>query len=150
MPEKSFEELMNGYVNNQLTDEETKYFMALAQQPAYKEKIETYIGGLLHNRSVSGLSNDMQGQSVFQKIMSAAATQQEVPVRRMGLMKYAAVAAVLIAFLSLTYVWVVRSTEKNVTAKQQQRKPYKNDVLPGTQKALLTLADGSIIELDDA
>ncbi|HUP11350.1 MAG TPA: FecR domain-containing protein, partial [Niastella sp.] len=59
-------------------------------------------------------------------------------------------AAVLIAFLSLTYVWAVRSTEKKVTAKQQQRKPYKNDVLPGTQKALLTLADGRVIELDDA
>jgi transmembrane sensor len=153
MPEKTFEELMNGYVNNQLTDEETKYFMALAQQPAYKEKIEAYIGDLLHNRNISGLSNEMQGQRIFQKIMSAADTNselQEVPVRRMVWMKYAAAAAVLIAFLSLTFIWIMRSIEKKATAKQQQSKPYKNDVLPGTQKAILTLADGSVIELDDA
>jgi hypothetical protein len=57
---------------------------------------------------------------------------------------------VLIAFLSLTYIWVIRSSEKKVTAKQQKDQPYKNDVLPGTQKAMLTLGDGSVIELDDA
>ncbi|MCS3794819.1 FecR family protein [Niastella sp. OAS944] len=152
MPERSFEELMNGYVNNQLTDEETACFMALVQQPAYKEKLETYIGNLLHNRSIAGLSNEIQGQAVFQKIMSAANEQgewQEVPKKRIVWMKYAAAAAVLIAFLSLAYIWVVRSTEKKVTAKQQN-KTYKNDVLPGTQKALLTLGDGTVIELDNA
>lgn len=153
MPDKSFDELMNGYVNNQLTDEETACFMALVQQPAYKEKLETFIGDLLHNRSIAGLSNEIQGQAVFQKIMAAAnehSELQEVPRRRMVWMKYAAAAAVLIAFLSLTYVWVVRSTEKKVTAKQQKNRTYKNDVLPGTQKALLTLGDGTVIELDNA
>lgn len=153
MPDKSFEDLMHGYVNNRLTDEETKYFMALVQQPAYKEKLEAYIGNLLHNRSIAGLSNDIQGQSVFQKIMlaaDAATALPEVPKKRIVWMKYAAAAAVLIAFLSLSYVWVIRSTDKKVTAKQQKDQPYKNDVLPGTQKAMLTLGDGSVIELDDA
>lgn len=156
MPDKSFEELMHGYVNNQLTNEEYTLFMTLVQQPAYKEKVEAYLDNLMHTRSISGLSNDMQGQVVFQNIMSAAEEQgriQEmyaVPPRRMVWLKYAAAAAVLIAFLSLTYIYVVRSTDKKVTAKQQQTQPYKNDVLPGTQKAILTLGDGSVIELDDA
>jgi transmembrane sensor len=153
MPDKSFEDLLNGYVNNQLTDEETNYFMALVQQPAYKEKLEAHIGDLLHNRSFAGLSNEIQGQTVFQQIMLAADADnelQKVPKPRIVWMKYAAAAAVLIAFLSLTYVWVIRSTDKKVTAKQQKDQPYKNDVLPGTQKAMLTLGDGSVIELDDA
>jgi transmembrane sensor len=153
MPDKSFEDLMHGYVNNQLTDEETKNFIALVQQPAYKEKLEAYIGDLMHNRSLAGLSNEIQGQAVFQKIMLAADANnelQEVPKKSIVWMKYAAAAAVLIAFLSLTYIWVLRSSEKKVTAKQQKDQPYKNDVLPGTQKAILTLGDGSVIELDDA
>lgn len=60
-------------------------------------------------------------------------------------------AASVIGFLVLsTYLWLKSDTKKEIAKTQVNNKPYKNEVLPGGNKAVLTLADGSTIVLDDA
>jgi ferric-dicitrate binding protein FerR (iron transport regulator) len=62
-----------------------------------------------------------------------------------------AVAASIIGLLILgSYFWVKKDKENEVAKTQVEAKPYKEDVLPGGNKAILTLADGSTILLDDA
>jgi transmembrane sensor len=61
-----------------------------------------------------------------------------------------AAAAVLLIF-AITYLVTNRTTTKNVIVRNISPKPIlKNDVAPGGNKAILTLADGSSIVLDSA
>lgn len=60
-------------------------------------------------------------------------------------------AACVIGFLALSvYLFLKSDTKKEFSKKQVNSKPYKNEVSPGGNKAVLTLADGSTIVLDDA
>ncbi len=62
------------------------------------------------------------------------------------------IAAVFIIFLSAAAIWLTqkkgRSTIPDVTLAQP-KPPLKNEVLPGVNKATLTLANGAVISLDD-
>lgn len=72
----------------------------------------------------------------------------KAPKVKMWILKIAA--ASVIGFLVLsTYLLFKGDTKKEIAKTQVNNKPYKNDLLPGGNKAVLTLADGSTIVLDD-
>jgi transmembrane sensor len=74
------------------------------------------------------------------------------PIRRVHLLKTAWLryaAAVLIVFGIGTYLYVTNQKEKP-SVTQNNPNPVQNDVAPGGNKAILTLADGSKIVLDSA
>ena len=73
-------------------------------------------------------------------------------VYRMSRLKWAAAAAVLILLAGVGYVFL-QSPEPSVRVvhqKPNQNHPFTNDVLPGRQGAILTLANGQKITLDSA
>ncbi len=59
-------------------------------------------------------------------------------------------AAVIIVLLGTGAVFLLSDKKKPAIAKTNPVAPYHNDVAPGGNKALLTLADGSTIVLDSA
>jgi transmembrane sensor len=60
------------------------------------------------------------------------------------------VAASLVGLLVITtYYMAIRGNRKEVVQNKAPVSRYKNDVLPGANKAILTLADGSKVILDD-
>ncbi len=62
-----------------------------------------------------------------------------------------AVAASIIGLVILgTYLWFNRYEQKEIAKSEVKKNDYKNDVLPGGNKAVLTLGDGSTIMLDEA
>lgn len=65
------------------------------------------------------------------------------------LRRYAAAAAVLLVFLSVYFIYNSNRKQPALTQIVTQQQRFKNDVPPGTDKAILTLADGSTIVLDD-
>jgi len=71
--------------------------------------------------------------------------QRKMPVYRMSFLRIAAVAAVL---LTIGGVWWSgrRGQQPAVTTTAT----YKNDILPGGDKATLTLSNGEVIDLDSA
>jgi transmembrane sensor len=73
----------------------------------------------------------------------------EIPVRRMnrGWVKYAA--AIIIIFGIGSY-WYISNQKEKPSVTQNDPAPVQNDVAPGGNKAMLTLADGSKIILDSA
>jgi transmembrane sensor len=58
-------------------------------------------------------------------------------------------AAIIIIFGISAYLWSTRQKEQPILTENKPT-PVKNDVLPGTSRALLTLADGRTIVLDSA
>jgi len=63
--------------------------------------------------------------------------------------RFAAAAAVLLVFLSVYFIYKSTSKQPDLAKIVTQKQRFKNDVPPGTDKAILTLADGSTIVLDD-
>ncbi|KAA8483082.1 FecR family protein [Arcticibacter tournemirensis] len=64
-------------------------------------------------------------------------------------MRWSAAAAVLILVSSGIWFWV-NQTEESAKSPVQSVTIHKQDIAPGTNKAILTLGDGSTIMLDDA
>lgn len=63
--------------------------------------------------------------------------------------KYAAAAVVVLLLSTAGYLWFNQSSEQNLARKEEQ--PQKaNEILPGGERAVLTLADGSQVILDSA
>ena len=150
---------MKEYTQNRLTGEELQHFLDMIRHEPYKQQLKDYISQLLHNGSVSGLADSRRATVLLQNILAPArVTGESIPViplpktgstRKIRLIK--AVAAVLLAAVSIPAVWLLtnrRSTPAPVVV-QVQKKPAQ-DVLPGGQKARLTLGDGTVIALDDA
>lgn len=61
-----------------------------------------------------------------------------------------AAAAILVVAASLTYIFILKQNNAGEASSQlvKSTTPAKDDVQPGSNKAILTLADGSTIELD--
>jgi transmembrane sensor len=74
------------------------------------------------------------------------------PVVRMTWYKWVAAAAVLIVMIGTAayFAFYTNHTSTDVARATPQKERFKNDILPGGNKAVLTLADGSTIVLDDA
>ena len=160
MTTKSFDELTSGYINNQLTEEELAYFLQLLQQEEYATNFKKSVGQLFEHNSFSGKADQNRADIIFQRIMNVAKKEEEVleskviPLqqrpRRFTFLKIVAAASVIGLLLLGTFFWFNRDGKKEVAQTEVRKNGYKNDVLPGGDKAILTLADGSTIVLDSA
>jgi ferric-dicitrate binding protein FerR (iron transport regulator) len=158
MTNDSFDELCEGYLNNQLTPEELSYFLELIQQPKYQDKLQQSISQLLKRPILSDEDNAEKRNIIFQRVMEIAARKEEEqkrqPVtieRAMNWRNWAKVAAMLTLLLSAVAYFVFKNkNDKTELPKASNGQIHKNDVAPGGDKAVLTLADGSTILLDNA
>ncbi len=87
---------------------------------------------------------------VIHERISVQSQTKKATVFRMWTVRIAAAASIIGLILLGTFFWFNRDGEKEVAQTEIKRNGYKNDVLPGGDKAILTLADGSTIVLDDA
>lgn len=87
-------------------------------------------------------------KTMEERLMLAIEEPPAAPIRNIGKPKwwYAAAAVAIIAGSWFAYNWAGSKTDKQQVAKAVQKTPA--DVLPGSDKAVLTLDDGSAIVLD--
>jgi len=69
---------------------------------------------------------------------------------RLRQMKRYLVAACLVVIAGTAIYQFTRGSNKKEVAEKNINDQYKNDVVPGTDKAILTLADGATIQLDNS
>jgi transmembrane sensor len=158
MINKSFEDLCKGYLQNQLSPEELAHFVQLIQQQEYQEKLQATIEQLLNGPLRTDQPEHTTGDALFQKIIdnaAGAAMPQEGKLvhldQKTKPFTWIKIAAVLTLVLTtVAYFLFNDSNRSNKTAKVPTRQQPENDVLPGGDKAILKLADGSVIVLDNA
>lgn len=83
-------------------------------------------------------------------IWAALPIHDDAPVYKIPLWRKYAVAASVALILSIGSIYLFNQKPESRMAAEPQAKRFKNDVDPGGNKAMLTLADGSKISLDDA
>ena len=94
--------------------------------------------------------------AISNRILAVIQQHIEVPVKyekskiaRMWTLRIAAASLIGVIALS-TFLWVKQHSKQPIAQINQIAKSNNNDVNPGGNKAVLTLADGSTIILDDA
>lgn len=141
---------MNRYANKTCTVEEKEELMRLLQESGNDEALQQLIDKMLEERPVIHTMPEMNAQAVLQAIFEADETplvqMDETPVRKISFGRIAAAASVLLLLTAAGWFMLSRSSKPDVTTAAV----IKNDVSPGGNKALLTLADGSTIVLDNA
>jgi transmembrane sensor len=141
--------LFNSYFEKTATQEETQELLQLLALSADDEQLTMLLRNAWENlQTENPFFSSIKSEEMVQYILNPQATDNVVhlkPVSKTGVWyKYAAVAAVLLLVGASLY-FVLHSNR----GLPKQAK-VANDVAPGGNKAVLTLANGSTIVLDSA
>lgn len=141
--------LIYGYISNKLTEEEEAELQQWLQASPGNEAYFNAVVEKVHSGELSSMYHEADEQKIWQMISAQVPELQPAPVVEHSpnwFRKYAAVAAVitLVTSTTLYFVFRPRTDHSNIAAGNGQAA----DVQPGTNKAVLTLADGQKIILD--
>ena len=159
MNNKSFDELITGYVNGQLSEDELACFLQLLQKEEHRNDLQDNIDQLLVTRNFSDKADFRRADFLFDKIMENAEAEESLTGKVIRLKKkptlftfakIAAAACVSGLLIFNTYVRFNKNGKKEITKTEVTAGHRKNEIVPGGNKAILTLADGSTVILDDA
>jgi ferric-dicitrate binding protein FerR (iron transport regulator) len=89
--------------------------------------------------------------NIWQQIDKAEQGPQNAPVVKRLWFRYAMAAAVVVLVCIPVYYYTIKTpAPKQVVKTNEQPALPKNDAMPGGNKATLTLADGTVVDLDNA
>lgn len=155
MQTMNFKELLEQYICGELTTSQRTELAAMMDDPAYAGELDEFVQAILisEEREMGGTAQ--QKLAIFKRLQSQIeGKKNEVgiisPVHRIhflkrGWFRYAAAAVFILAIAGITYLFVPRSEKTNIAAV-----PYKGDIVPGRNGAVLTLSNGQKIILDSA
>ncbi|MES1250223.1 MAG: FecR domain-containing protein, partial [Chitinophaga rupis] len=138
-----FDELLHGYLHDSLSEDELQEFFSLVEDndSLLNEHLIRETG---FEQRHAGLTDSRQREKMLLTVHAQArATRQRV----IRLRQWLSAAAVLILVGTATWFFQQKNSKSAPLAKIPS---FKNDVAPGTNGAILQLADGSKITLDSA
>lgn len=145
------EALLDGYLMGTLSETELKEFLHLVNKEDhfFKSAIDEW----LQQGSFTGLADTEKGEMIYRQIMEkkdSFTSSTKEPAKLLSIKKYnwkrLLVAAFFFGFL-LFGVWFMLTLNQDGHKEVAFQAPI-NDVAPGSNKAILTLADGKQIILD--
>src|SRR5687768_9758390 len=141
-----FMELIQGYIENSLTEQEEEELFAMIQQPEYNNLLEEAVEARLNLPQTAGPSiNKDRLEQITQKILGTKQPAKIISIRRFSRVAAAAVIVLMISVGGYFYFNKegLRQAQPDNTAQR-----FKNDVAaPGKAKAMITLADGRTVAL---
>ncbi|WP_207514603.1 FecR family protein [Longitalea luteola] len=145
----SLEYLLNRYANKTCTPEEKEELMRLLQESGNDEAVQQLIEKMIQERPVKHQMPETTAQAILQSIFEAdetpVVTMATTQVRRLAFGRIAAAAVILLLLTTAGWLWLTNTTKTQLATTVN----VKNDVAPGGNKALLTLANGATIVLDN-
>jgi ferric-dicitrate binding protein FerR (iron transport regulator) len=154
MPSIRLEYLFRQYLNQELSADENRELMQLLQQQSNDSAVKEWLDGLWSNLTIENRLSESKANALFNAILAAdrGVSMQTAlrPVRRLFSASRVAAAAVLLLCISAG-AWYF-FFKKPVASTVQSHEPAHliNDIPPGTNNAVLVLADGKRINLDSA
>lgn len=141
----AFAQLLDKYLTQTITAEEQQTFFALVQSKKYAPELEAVVAEALGDAAFDVAEDPVLREILFERI----GKQRENPVRRIPLYRRWGWAAAVLLLIggSIYFYSTTKNNEKTIIVQDQKN---KKEVLPGTNKAQLTLSDGTIITLDTA
>jgi ferric-dicitrate binding protein FerR (iron transport regulator) len=149
--EQHFSNLVQKYLTNSLTASEQEELVAMSRLQEHRVALEEMITADMQENAFGEEEDPALKQQMFDQLETriaeweATPAVRTTPVRKL-LIRFAAVAAV-VAALSAGYYFLLQ--DKKVRQQNAEKRSQEN-IAPGSNKATLTLADGSTIALDDS
>jgi len=132
-------------------EQRLKYLLQLlANNNATKEELSEMVT-LLRREDVDQALESVEWERIWDKVQEAM-MRQVTPIRKMNWLRVAAAAGIIVSIGTSVYFLNLNSnsdTSGNTAKAVPSQKP-PDDVLPGGNKAILTLANGQQIILDNA
>ncbi|WP_109698771.1 FecR family protein [Chitinophaga deserti] len=148
MQEDKLRHLLGLHLHGRMSTAETEELSKLLQDESNEALFISLLSDMMEaSAGGSGEYDPARWETVRQRILEADTGTPVVPVRRYW-WKWAAAAAV--AGIVAAGVWMYLHKEHMPAATVSMEGRYKNDVLPGGNRASLTLASGQVIDLDAA
>ncbi|MNK37604.1 fec operon regulator FecR [compost metagenome] len=133
-------ELFQKYVDKSITEEEYAELFVYIRNPETKEQMLAFMDE--HNKQVQSdaLVHEIDWDGMYENITNPKKSGGRKP---MAWWRYGTAAAILVV-IGMTWFYIAQEKVESLPLA------YHNDVLPAREKAVLTLADGSQIELDNS
>lgn len=152
MQSPELQRLLQKYIDNSISAEEFRQLWTSLGEDRYDSDWQEMTERVLNDKRLHDLSDQEQVAGQLAQIRAridneTAPARTLTPVIRLAshrLIRYAAAAIILLAFGTFL---VTRYTNNSPTIAATRPLP-SNTIKPGTQKAMLTLADGSVVTLD--
>ncbi|MBL7698188.1 MAG: FecR domain-containing protein [Chitinophagaceae bacterium] len=147
--------LLEQYLDESISEQDFKKLFHSLSNGVNTSEWEQVMDDILKNEHFRGLSGNKEKQQALIHIKSIAeqqSTQIATPVKNIftrKLARWMAAASVILISGAAIFFWSQSTNEKN-TARTPVNNSSAADILPGGQKAVLKLADGTTISLDDA
>lgn len=163
MSEAYFKFLLDRYLNDTLNEEELRLLLDYLRQYKNNLELKDTIQKALADKSFEGISDKSRSDIIFKKIMQQASTT-ETPVvlldndntsstqyhKKVSLVKWLSAAAVLVIIITGSYYFLSPKNSNKTAAIKKTNPELVGDIGPGSNKAILKLADGTAVVLDDA
>lgn len=151
--EQRFNELLEGYLANKITPEDYQELMCMVNSGAHDQILKDKVDlSLIQDQNDIHL-DPLRAKKIINHIISSEKSNvQVVPLipKRLTFLRLAVAASIIGLLLLGTFFWFNRGEQGEVAKTEMRYNGHKNDVLPGGDKAILTLGDGSTIVLDNA
>jgi transmembrane sensor len=143
----AIEKLLDRYLSGECSAEEQLMVESWLENQAITENEWTKMIESEKNAWISSL-RDKINQTIKEKNTVEVIKVKIVPLYKRTVFR--AAAAILFIMFGIWSWYYYQNEGQKETAITEKNIPLKNDILPGSNKAILTLADGSIILLDSA
>jgi transmembrane sensor len=146
MTDQNFGELIDGYLTGSLSSEEKAKLALMLQQPEYIQQLEKHMQQRMELGTFTGQEDERVKHSIMNSIRKEIGTQRR-PAKVLPIRRLFAVASVILLLLLATWLLVGRGGNSELVSGTEAD---KQNIQPGKQGAILTLANGKQIVLDSA
>jgi len=151
MSNRELESLLDKYISGELSRDEKARLAQLAGQPAQEATLEGFVRQVMMTDEFAGVEEPRVKEAILAHLEKNMGTASPGVLilsshRRRVFFRYAAAAAVLVMLAGGVWLW--RAGRGDMPAQVAQQ-PMQ-DVAPGHEGAVLTLADGKQIVLDSS
>ncbi len=136
------------FVSENCSEEENEELFKLINDGVDSTQLQELLDEYWLNAPADHKLSPERAEAIFQKITQGEDSQFEVKSISRKWM-YSAAASLIFALLFAGYFWMTQTREATPAIAKKQTIQKANDLLPGGNKAVLTLGDGTVITLDD-
>ena len=153
--------LLQGYINDSLTEHELRELLEIIRNRRNDAEIERLIDAAIESDACPGLSDKARYDAYFRRIMNDADDKKLLLLsendlldknskrRLTGWTRIAAAASILL-MVTFGGLWIIKNYISDHGKKIASSAPTVTDLAPGSNRAMLTLGDGTTIVLDSA
>ncbi|HET7116385.1 MAG TPA: FecR domain-containing protein [Hanamia sp.] len=139
--------LLDVYISKQATAAEESELMDWVLEAGEDSELRSYVLDTWNQYKPTEDLSYVNWDEIYSRIMQPPVVSTEPKVRKMRWFRLTAAAVVLVALTAGAYLYFNHNTQQPIAATQ----PKQNDIAPPSgNKAVLTLADGTKIELDSS